>query len=107
MNSSLKSWLKHRKAYLKPNGRVPADELEFIEAYIKEGILFASEGQVKGRTIPLIQESDLKEFSELHEKKIWEDRLSQRQYYNKKAKERYTSTSLLLPFQKQDLYAKV
>jgi len=50
----------------------------FIVDYIKEGTLSAFEGQVKGRTISLIQESDLKEFSELHEKKIWEDRLSQR-----------------------------
>ncbi|MEM1503755.1 helix-turn-helix domain-containing protein [Domibacillus sp. 8LH] len=70
----------------------------FIAAYIKEGILPASEGQVKGRTILLITESDLKEFSELHEKKIWEDRLSQRQYYNKKAKEavyqRFSSPSI-------------
>ncbi|MCI2256495.1 helix-turn-helix domain-containing protein [Domibacillus sp. PGB-M46] len=70
----------------------------FIAAYIKEGILPASEGQVKGRTIPLITESDLKESSELHEKKIWEDRLSQRQYYNKKAKEavyqRFSSPSI-------------
>ncbi|MCM3790014.1 helix-turn-helix domain-containing protein [Domibacillus indicus] len=70
----------------------------FIAAYIKEGLLPASEGQVKGRTIPLITESDLKEFSELYEKRIWEDRLSQRQYYNKKAKEavyqRFSSPSI-------------
>ncbi|WP_050182445.1 hypothetical protein [Domibacillus robiginosus] len=57
----------------------------FIAAYSKEGP--ASKGQVKGRTIPLMQESNLKKFSELHEKKICKDRLLQRQYYNKKAKE--------------------
>lgn len=44
----------------------------------KKGILPVSEGQAKGRTIPLLNESDLKEFSELHEKRIWEDRLSHR-----------------------------
>ncbi|MCI2256900.1 hypothetical protein L2D08_21460 [Domibacillus sp. PGB-M46] len=46
----------------------------------------ASKGPVKESLIPLINENNIKEFSELHKKKIWEVRLSQRQYYNKKPK---------------------
>ncbi|MCP3763690.1 helix-turn-helix domain-containing protein [Domibacillus sp. A3M-37] len=69
-----------------------------ITTYINEGLLPSTTGKVLGRTATLIHESDLKEFSERYQKRIQEDRLTQRQYYNKKTKEavyqRFSSPSL-------------
>ncbi|MCP3763791.1 helix-turn-helix domain-containing protein [Domibacillus sp. A3M-37] len=69
-----------------------------ITAYINEGLLPAAQGKVLGRTATLVEESDVKEFSERYQKRIQEDRLTQRQYYNKKTKEavyqRFSSPSL-------------
>ena len=69
-----------------------------ITAYINEGLLPSTTGKVLGRNATLVEESDLKEFGERYQKRIQEDRLTQRQYYNKKTKEaiyqRFSSSSL-------------
>ncbi|MFL0364598.1 helix-turn-helix domain-containing protein [Pseudobacillus sp. 179-B 2D1 NHS] len=58
-----------------------------IQSYLNEGLLPYIKHQSRGRTVTFIKENDLKEFSEIYEKRIREDRLKQRQFYNRKRKE--------------------